>query len=73
MFTVTKLWIICSIPQTCFHYYKVPLYFSDPNSAVPDRQQNTDKDSEVESKAAPFWDTYDPINQLYLELGNTVS
>ncbi|KDR15094.1 Neuroligin-1 [Zootermopsis nevadensis] len=41
----------------------------DPNSAVPDRQQTTHKDSEMEMKPAPFWDTYDPINQLYLELG----
>ena len=53
----------------CLCCSKTSLCFSDPNSAVPDQQQNLDKDIEVETKPASFWDTYDPINQLYLELG----
>ncbi|PNF25260.1 hypothetical protein B7P43_G13158, partial [Cryptotermes secundus] len=58
-----------SVSRLLVHYLSNFARKGDPNSAVPDRQQNTDKDSEAESKAAPFWDTYDPINQLYLELG----
>jgi hypothetical protein len=50
-----------------------PYCFSDPNSAVPDQQQNLNKDKEEETKPASFWDTYDPINQLYLELGTVMS
>lgn len=48
------------------------LNFSDPNGAVPISTEGgllSRKESE-ESSVPPFWDTYDTINQLYLELGN---
>ncbi len=37
------------------------LYFRDPNSGYDG--------SSVEDAQLPFWDSYDPINQLYLEIG----
>lgn len=37
-------------------------YYSDPNGA---ESNNKHLDEET-----PYWDSYDSINQLYLELGN---
>lgn len=45
---------------------------SDPNgasqSATNMRRDPNDKNN-MDDVVAPFWDTYDTINQLYLELG----
>ena len=65
---IIGLQIICVSFCCC----KTFLCFSDPNSALPDQQKNLNKDSEVETKPTFMWDTYDPINQLYLELGNVI-
>jgi len=70
MVNVAVIWvhIICVCVCCC----KTSLCFSDPKSTVPDQQQNLNKDNEVEIKPASFWDMYDPINQLYLELGTVM-
>jgi len=63
-----RIHIMC----VCLCCCKTSLCSSDPNSAVPAQQQNLNKGIEMETKPASFWDTYDPINQLYLELGTVM-
>lgn len=47
------------------------LFFRDPNGAVPNASASEAKNSQKghEEMNTPYWDTYDTINQLYLELG----
>lgn len=51
------------------------IFCRDPNGAVPNASASEAKNAQqkvkdVEEAGAPFyWDTYDTINQLYLELG----
>lgn len=53
-------------------YIEVRLYSRDPNGAVPNASASEAKNSQKgheEDFGTPYWDTYDTINQLYLELG----
>lgn len=47
----------------------------DPNGAIPNsphsETKNFSEKDGTETAQPPFWDTYDTINQLYLELGNS--
>lgn len=55
------------------------IVFSDPNAPPaasqsapppPTSQQQQDQEEPSQPPALPFWDTYDTINQLYLEISN---
>lgn len=50
---------------------KLLLFCRDPNGAVPNASASEAKNSEKghEELNTPYWDTYDTINQFYLELG----
>lgn len=53
--------------------------FRDPNAPPaasqaapppPTSQQQQDQEEPSQPTSLPFWDTYDTINQLYLEISN---
>lgn len=46
----------------------------DPNDAVPNISSTAAKfpPKKHEENKTLFWDTYEPINQLYLELGKNI-
>lgn len=52
--------------RKCFRFF-----CRDPNGAVPNTSSTDAKSSQKKHDEinAPFWDTYDTINQLYLEMG----
>ncbi|XP_065164020.1 neuroligin-1 isoform X1 [Atheta coriaria] len=61
------------ISKMLMHYISNFARKGDPNgasqSATNMRRDPNDKNN-MDDVVAPFWDTYDTINQLYLELGN---
>ncbi|XP_017786115.1 PREDICTED: neuroligin-1-like [Nicrophorus vespilloides] len=60
-----------SISRTLLHYISNFVRNGDPNGAVPTSPAGSEAKKRTEDDiGAPFWDTYDTINQLYLELGN---
>lgn len=74
-----KLFLFYEIKYSIIHYlFKISLkiqrnvirivyFYSDPNDGVPSTP--TSHKSGPESTDIPYWDSYDTINQLYLELG----
>jgi hypothetical protein len=50
------------------------VFFRDPNGAVPNASASEAKNSQKDHEEVntPYWDTYDTINQLYLELGEAL-
>ncbi|XP_044750776.1 neuroligin-1-like [Coccinella septempunctata] len=65
-----------AVAKALIHYLSNFAKTGDPNGAVPNASASEAKNAQqkakdVEEGGAPYyWDTYDTINQLYLELGN---
>ncbi|KYB27420.1 neuroligin-1 [Tribolium castaneum] len=61
-----------TVSKTLIHYISNFARKGDPNGAVPNASASEAKNSQKghEEMNTPYWDTYDTINQLYLELGN---
>ncbi|CAH1368932.1 neuroligin-1 [Tenebrio molitor] len=61
-----------TVSKTLIHYISNFARKGDPNGAVPNASASEAKNSQKDHEEVntPYWDTYDTINQLYLELGN---
>ncbi|KAJ8915609.1 hypothetical protein NQ315_003393, partial [Exocentrus adspersus] len=61
-----------TISKTLIHYISNFVRKGDPNGAVPNASASEAKNSQKDhdETSTPYWDTYDTINQFYLELGN---
>ncbi|CAH0557628.1 unnamed protein product [Brassicogethes aeneus] len=69
-----------AVSKTLIHYISNFIRKGDPNGAVPNASASEAKSGPLHTlhdegigggpSATPYWDTYDTINQFYLELGN---
>ncbi|KAK9879503.1 hypothetical protein WA026_006570 [Henosepilachna vigintioctopunctata] len=64
-----------AVSKVLIHYLSNFAKRGDPNGAVPNASASEAKNAQQKGKEVvdggdtPYWDTYDTINQLYLELG----